>query len=68
MEAYVTETAEEGEPEALITKWPDPVGGSEGVDENMSVEDPTTQGSLPCYLVPTLLSSFSVTGAEFEFR
>lgn len=29
MEAYVTETAEEGEAEALITKRPDPVGGSE---------------------------------------
>lgn len=64
MEAYVTETAEEGEPEALITKWPDSVG----VDENMSIQDPTPQGSLPCYLVPTLLSSFSVIGAEFEFR
>lgn len=32
MEAYVTETAEEGEAVALVTKWPDAMGGSEGVN------------------------------------
>lgn len=31
MEAFVTETAEEGEAEALVTKWPD-CGWSEGVE------------------------------------
>lgn len=74
MEAYVTETAEEGEAVALVTKWPGPVGGSEGVDSgHEGTKDPTPGGSLPCHLVPTdtpsptaQLPSFSVTGAESE--
>ena len=53
-EAYVTETAEEGEAVALVTKWPGPVGGSEGVDSgHEGTKDPTPGGSLPCHLVPT---------------
>lgn len=54
MEAYVTETAEEGEAVALVTKWPDAMGGSEGVNSgHEGTKEPTPGGSLPCQLVPT---------------
>lgn len=75
MEAYVTETAEEGEAVALVTKWPDAMGGSEGVNSgHEGTKEPTPGGSLPCQLVPTdtpppaRLPFFSVTGAESELR
>lgn len=69
MEAYVTETAEEGEAVALITKWPDPMGGSEGVDEDMSIQKiPPQEAPCPAPLSQASLPSFSVTGAESELR
>lgn len=39
MEAYVTETAEEGKAVALITKRPDTEGGSYGADEDVSIQE-----------------------------
>lgn len=62
MEAYVTETAEEGEAMILIIKWPGPVCGCERVDEDMSTQEtPLQEAPYPatlsqqCLLLSVLL-------------
>lgn len=75
MEAYVTETAEEGEAVALVTKWPDAMGGSEGVNSGHEgiQKNPRREALCPASLfqltpAPARLPFFSVTGAESELR